>query len=439
MRKGPDDHARPHEGPPHRAGAHEEASQAYRELAVVVGSVTETESNEKLNRAALIGAGLMAVGCLAVYLSLPIALSATILGVAMIFLRVGVGARATRTRTTTERARVRVSRTGIELATGGSISARAIAQAYYQPRPFGRDSVRCLDASGGVLFEAEVDDERAADELLGALGHDAESHRVWFDLASPVRTTEWRRLLFMAALVAFALASVMLGLWLHLGLGVSVLLMLGLVIGPAVLASTPRVVEVGTDGLLIRWLGARRFIPWDAIRSVETAHGDVICTLTDEHRISLRLASTRTDHGESELAREALLARIARARKARGAASGARELASRVRRGARPVVDWRKELTKLREGGGYRDPATKDEDLWRVVEDPSAPEDARAAAALLLRSGGEAAPRLRVAAQAVASPRLRVALEAAADPFADEQSIDEALEELEGDDKGRRA
>lgn len=73
-------------------------------------------------------------------------------------------------------------------------------------------------------------------------------------------------------------------------------------------------------------------------------------------------------------------------------------------------------------------PGARGEDLWRVVEDTTAPEDARAGAAIALRNEAGAHPRLRVAAEAVASPRLRVALERAADPEAEEAALDEALE-----------
>jgi len=91
----------------------------------------------------------------------------------------------------------------------------------------------------------------------------------------------------------------------------------------------------------------------------------------------------------------------------------------------------RAELARLLEpegGGSYRDPAARGDDLWRVVEDTSAPEDARAGAAVALRNEDGAHPRLRIAAEAVASPKLRVALEKASDPAADDEALDEALE-----------
>jgi hypothetical protein len=79
----------------------------------------------------------------------------------------------------------------------------------------------------------------------------------------------------------------------------------------------------------------------------------------------------------------------------------------------------------------------REEDLWRVVEDPRASEDARAAAALLLRKSLDAPgkARVRVAAEATASPKLRVALEASISD--DDAAALAALDEVEV--KARRA
>jgi hypothetical protein len=101
-----------------------------------------------------------------------------------------------------------------------------------------------------------------------------------------------------------------------------------------------------------------------------------------------------------------------------------------VARGTRPVAEWRSALTRIsaEHEGGYRDGAMRKEDLWRVVEDAGAPEDARVGAAIALRAEEGAGARLRVAADAAASPKLRVALETAADPAVEESQLDEALE-----------
>src|SRR5262249_62187220 len=76
---------------------------------------------------------------------------------------------------------------------------------------------------------------------------------------------------------------------------------------------------------------------------------------------------------------------------------------------------------------GLRSAAVPDEELWRVIEDPTAPMDARAgAAAAIGRDLDEAGrTRLRVAAAACAAPKLRVALSA----VADEEEIEGAFAE----------
>jgi hypothetical protein len=96
---------------------------------------------------------------------------------------------------------------------------------------------------------------------------------------------------------------------------------------------------------------------------------------------------------------------------------------------------WLADIASLRSGAPqYRESAMRDEDLWEIVESSSAPEDARAAAALLLRGDEEDAParaRLRIAADAIVSPKLRVAIEAAAS--SDVAAAEDALEDVTGD------
>ena len=185
--------------------------------------------------------------------------------------------------------------------------------------------------------------------------------------------------------------------------------------------------DVGTDGLLMRWLGRRRFIPYDSIRSVERGGSSLRVVLESGKTVTLELgAVARRARLDENFERDALQARLEQALAAHRC-STRRELPVRLARGARSVAEWRKELEMLRDDGGYRQTAMRDEDLWRVVEDVSAPEEVRAAAALAVRPTGEAGPRLRVAAETVASPRLRVALETAADPVAKDEALEEAL------------
>src|SRR5262249_20710300 len=89
---------------------------------------------------------------------------------------------------------------------------------------------------------------------------------------------------------------------------------------------------------------------------------------------------------------------------------------------------------ELKSDRGYRQSAIRDEELWRVVEDPRAPQDARAGAALLLRRSLDDAgrARVRIAADAAAAPKLRVALDAAA--AGSDEAIESALADLAPED-----
>ena len=68
----------------------------------------------------------------------------------------------------------------------------------------------------------------------------------------------------------------------------------------------------------------------------------------------------------------------------------------------------------------FRDTWIPRHELLAVVEDPTAPQSARAAAALALKTGLEEPERVRVrvAAAATAAPKVRVALETVADESA---------------------
>ena len=110
----------------------------------------------------------------------------------------------------------------------------------------------------------------------------------------------------------------------------------------------------------------------------------------------------------------------------------ATHVAAVIGRNGRTHEQWLEALRQLRRGeADYRSAAFPRDDLWRVLEDPAAPEDARAGAAFVLYAdGGEADEiRLRNAAGATVSPRLRVALDSAA--AGDETELATALEDVE--------
>lgn len=175
-------------------------------------------------------------------------------------------------------------------------------------------------------------------------------------------------------------------------------------------------VEIGSDGVLV---GGRRkrWIPFRDVQFIE-AHEGYARFVLDAGHVDVAI-TTNAKTGElayqEAITLDAFLLHAREALSAHREATGSRDVAVTLGRADRKKDEWLAALRQLRDGDtAYRVAAVRDDDLWRVVEDPAAPEDARAAAAFILHRGGErddATVRLRVVAQAVAAPRLRVALE----------------------------
>ena len=75
-----------------------------------------------------------------------------------VLLRIGITAGIARTKNITERAYLRVSAAGIDIEGARLIGAQSIAKAYLQPNEHGASTVRCVDQTGALCFEAEVAD-----------------------------------------------------------------------------------------------------------------------------------------------------------------------------------------------------------------------------------------------------------------------------------------
>jgi hypothetical protein len=213
----------------------------------------------------------------------------------------------------------------------------------------------------------------------------------------------------------------------------------------------PAKVSVGADGVLVAWMGSRRFVPIDAIRGarVVTEEGgwsgqySIIVEVDLKSGESLRILGQvgkmdpfkgrDTVYNAGRVAAANSVAeRINEAVELHG--EGGKEVAwaaNVLAREARPIPDWLAALKALRdrtqtfrEGGA----PTRD-DLWQIVEDPNAQPTRRAAAAVALGPLEETdRGRLRVAAESSVAPKLRVAFEAAAED--DDARMGEALEAI---------
>ena len=404
-----------------------------KELDVIVERLATDPARKTLNWTAAAGGIVLLGALLAMSADTMHGLSAVMLALGGILLRVGLapGRKETRLRTKTQA--VRITEVAVE-TDDAAVPLASIAQAYVQPHGDRRSTVRLVDRSGHPLFEAAVDTEREGDDFLRALGRDVQHHRATWKVISPLVATGPRRaLMFFGTLlssIAFGFALAALG---ATSVFIAVSATLAFLVSWSLAIRTSHI-DVGADGLLLRYLWTRRFVPWSQVASVDHAASDGVrvevkgqrpLRLEDPTTQSTRTAETRA------LLHASLRARIVDAWQLHRIRTGETAVHEQLDRGERAVGEWRKSLVSLRSAdGGYRQTATRDEDLWRVVEDVTAPEQARAAAALALRGAEDAPARLRVAAEAVASPRLRVALETAADREAEDAALDEALERV---------
>ncbi|MEZ4311127.1 MAG: hypothetical protein R3F14_24055 [Polyangiaceae bacterium] len=187
---------------------------------------------------------------------------------------------------------------------------------------------------------------------------------------------------------------------------------------------------VAADGVLVSFLGKRRFYPYATIAGVtptEAGYKTVALTMRDGGTVHLPLPREWSNEQETEAARR-LASRIQTAMTEHGAASTESDLQALAQQG-RPARAWVTHLRTIGTGANadHRRAPVPPDRLWRIVESPMEDPEARAAAAIALgftaeSTGGAGgaggpegtSPRLRAIARNTAEPRLRVAFETAA-------------------------
>jgi hypothetical protein len=196
-------------------------------------------------------------------------------------------------------------------------------------------------------------------------------------------------------------------------------------------------VDVGSDGLLLRRLGQRRFVSYGDLASASVEREALLLVLADGERVRLTMGRS----AEQVQARDALVRRIEEARRAFALGHAPESAEALVAPGGRAVGRWLREVRALANARDYREARLDGQRLWRLLDDATAPAAARAGAALaLLESQSqsqsqsqspdeETRARLRVASEACADPRLRVALTRVADGGSEEE-LEEALRPL---------
>jgi hypothetical protein len=266
-----------------------------------------------------------------------------------------------------------------------------------------------VHVEGAVLRRAcavYVDSEEQGAALLAALQADPASTAAHFRALPPwAKHIRWLAVLLTASPWVLINVLRLIPPW---GIGVLVALY-GVILLPTFL---PQRVDVGHDGVFMRWLGNKRFIPFSAIEIVSGSKVGVDLFLRGDHRhVEIRL-SQKDGGREAEV--NALCARIKQGIAAHSGLTRADEEAFLARTG-RDLDTWVREMRALGAGemGGYRAAAIPRERLWAVVENPAADASAREGAALALSVGLDADDRARLAALAhkTAQPRLRIALD----------------------------
>ncbi len=314
---------------------------------------------------------------------------------------------------------VQASRSGVRVGERFVPRAR-ITDGFLVPRAGARSVVRLGLRGMRPAMELSVEGEATGRRLLRALGLDTTQTVARFRLLSQFYAggkMRWVTAAVAAGLVL--LARLALGIF---SVKAGFFLVPLFVLAGLFLMLAPTKVEVGVDGILVRWLGRTRFVPIGDILYVDTTIRGmgrnrvltVLVSLRSGEILDLPVTQRGWDDGRASIVAE----RIREAMAASHAEPGAVEDAARLSRGSRPFAEWVADLRAIGSGANatHRVAPVPPERLWRVVEDPGSAASARAAAAVALAPALDDEGRLRLkrAAQAVAGPRLRVALESTA-------------------------
>jgi hypothetical protein len=288
----------------------------------------------------------------------------------------------------------------------------------------------------GLPIELEVNKGEDGRAVLRALGLDVSQTVADFRMPSLLVTERW----FGPAMLAFFM--IVMGIAGALGGRLApyagALAFVG-ILAFAVLLVIPSRLRVGADGIETRWLGVRRFLPYDQMVGIvryEKGWGNsqvkgLRVTLRSGEEVEVPIKRGRWDDDQIAVIGE----RILEAKDAVERGDIAVDAALLQRR-ERPLGEWVAALRAIGTGANatLRTAPVPRDKLMRIVEDPKQAATARAAAAVALGSelDDDGRVRLRMAAEATAAPKLRVAIEKVASG-GDDAEIEAALSEVERD------
>ncbi len=345
-----------------------------------------------------------------------------------------------------EAVHVRADATGLSAEGIQTLPASRIVGGWVQPRPHASPVVH-VRGLGGRHVRFVVRDVEQGRALLRALAIDAShvSAHYWA-MARPLgepRTFAHAGVLLALTIVGGLVVGPAVPPVFAVGLVALIVLFAGLVV--------PTRVIVGGDGVLLRWLGTVRFVPWSSVTDVEPFDGGVMLSLGpqsgNEEWLTLRMPE---EHQRYHPERDAMVERMVAAVRSyaphgsQGKGAHPEPMARLLGRAGGRTRDWVRTMRALvRPVQGFRAASVPIDRLWRIVEDPCADREARTGAAIALaptlEDAGQA--RLRAAAYGCAEPRLRIAITtAAAEARASDETLAEALDTLESEgDDGRGA
>ncbi|MBW2456979.1 MAG: PH domain-containing protein [Deltaproteobacteria bacterium] len=327
------------------------------------------------------------------------------------------------------------------LVIGERRHARADLQAGFLVPGDGHVTVQLKRRGLGPALELRVADEAEGRALLQALGLAATQTVATFRTMSRMYARLWRLVATVfGGLVGGAVMMSLIGP--TLGSAAGTVAFLFMVATIAVLALAPTRVEVGADGVLVRWLGRQRFFGHDDIRGLRTVERGWGNNRRKIVELDLRSGETfviPTGKASFDFGRARSLE--ARIRAAQQAWAGGESVHAEalLRRGNRTHQQWIDALRRPDALVTHRSAPVAPKRLWRIVEDPQSQALDRAAAAVALTGELDSAGRDRLARSAAgtAAPSLRIALDAVAQDQ-DEDALAEALAEIEADEAKRQ-
>lgn len=309
---------------------------------------------------------------------------------------------------TAEPTTVRANRDGMRIGAEFVPHAR-VRDAYVLPRR-PKPAVRLNRRGVAPPIEIVVENEAEGRRLLHAMGFDASQTVAHFRVMS--RAMAHRGRLFAAYVLLIVLGGLLGSLGAALHIEAPLVSLLGIVfLSIAAVALAPSRLDVGADGILIRWLGRRRFIDYAEVELVtrfdagfgRSRMGGVDLLLKSGESVRVPVGTPRWADGRIDILEERI--KEAMDTFSRGHAEAD---ASVLGRGERALSDWITALRSIGTGANaaHRIAPVPGERLWRILEDASASHAARAAAAVALGPTLDDDGRARVAtaAEATAAP-----------------------------------